>query len=127
MFRRLSPLLALVTGIVTILANRPQRRINVNSKTLRVSILDGPVSINAILSYKGWFSWSFNDIGGTVTVPVRQTVFTVTPSTNTTTVAAPDCFFAVTGISVGTGTFSVSGKSAEGDHGSELIKVTVVA
>ncbi|MFC1891179.1 hypothetical protein ACFLZT_02185 [Thermodesulfobacteriota bacterium] len=115
-----------ITTITIIIAMRPQRRTNVSTRNITVSLAEGPKDIASSLSYKGWFQFSFAFIGGTISASPRTAPYTVAPINNTTTTPAPDCYFTITGVALGTGFFTVDGSSIEGKHPGKRIDVTVV-
>lgn len=107
-----------------ILTFRAVRKVGISGRSVTVRVGQTAPLVGA-LAYKGWFSFSFRLLPGTVTTFTGSSLFTVTPRAITTAAAAPDAIFTITGITPGDGTITVNGTSAEGTHDTETIKVTV--
>ena len=127
MIRIILGILSVIAAFLAILWPFALNRLNVSTRSITISLSEGVgFTLVASLSHKTFGFGDFAYVGGTITASLRQSVFSVSPLVNTTTTAAPDAMFTITPLSVGTGTFSVSGTSTQGNHGSHVIKVTVI-
>jgi hypothetical protein len=113
----------IVVAVVSIF--RPLRKIAISTSSLTVS-KDAQAPLVAVLVYKGWFSFSFQMLPGTVTFFTGSSVISIAPLTVNTTGAVPVADLTVTGVAKGTGTITINGTSAEGTHDTETVAVTVV-
>jgi len=114
----------IIVGCILIIFS-PLNKIAISTQTLTVRA-DRPEYLVAALVRKGWFSTSFHLVGGTVTFFTGSSVFTITPTSVTTTAAAPDAIVTVAESTKGTGTITVNGRSTFGSHDTVKVNVTCI-